>query len=381
LYYNDLWKLSPSTNEWTWVGGSNTANASGVYGTQGVASPGNIPAAKAGAVSWTDKSGNFWIFGGQNAATNYVDSYDYYNDLWEYSPSTNQWTWVGGSNVYNVLGVYGTQGVASAANVPGARVNAASWTDANGNFWLFGGVGVSLVSGIPSTPFLNDLWEFNPSTKQWTWVNGSNTFGLAVYGTQGVASANNYPGARENAASWIDKSGNLWLFGGDGIGTSSQWGGLNDLWKYTPSTNQWTWMGGSDTYDAVGVYGTRGVASATNVPGARVYPTSWTDADGNFWLFGGDGFGTSELVGIVFLGDLWEYNPSTQMWTWVSGTGDGYQTGIYGTQGVASANNNPPPRGQATGWTDSSGNLWLFGGNGVNGSVASPYNEWWKFEP
>jgi hypothetical protein len=75
---------------------------------------------------------------------------------------------------------------------------------------LFGG------SGYPSsTTFgaFNDLWEFNPSTKEWTWVSGSNTTGASgVYGTQGVASASNTSGARGidgPAYSWVDTSGNL----------------------------------------------------------------------------------------------------------------------------------------------------------------------------
>jgi hypothetical protein len=32
--------------------------------------------------------------------------------------------------------------------------------------------------------------------------------------------------------SWIDSSGKLWLFGGDGIGTINGPGDLNDLWLY-----------------------------------------------------------------------------------------------------------------------------------------------------
>ena len=48
--------------------------------------------------------------------------------------------------------------------------------------------------------FLNDLWEFSPTTKEWAWMSGSNTPGAivyGVYGTQGVASASNVPGARK----------------------------------------------------------------------------------------------------------------------------------------------------------------------------------------
>ena len=67
-------------------------------------------------------------------------------------------------------------------------------------------------------------------------------------------------------------------------------GHLNDLWRYDPETNQWTWVSGSNTRNQVGVYGTKGVPDAANVPGARSDSISWTDSTGNLWLFGGDGY-------------------------------------------------------------------------------------------
>jgi hypothetical protein len=39
------------------------------------------------------------------------------------------------------------------------------------------------------------------------------------------------PGARTHPNSWIDGSGNLWLFGGQGRSASSS-SRLNDLWKF-----------------------------------------------------------------------------------------------------------------------------------------------------
>ncbi len=46
------------------------------------------------------------------------------------------WTWMGGSYLTGAAGVYGTKGTASAANVPGSRYIAVSWTDSNGNLWM-----------------------------------------------------------------------------------------------------------------------------------------------------------------------------------------------------------------------------------------------------
>ena len=124
-----------------------------------------------------------------------------------------------------------------------------------------------------------------------------------VYGTLGQAAPTNVPGAREGAVSWTDAAGNLWLFGGvTGAGF-----GLNDLWKYTPATSEWTWESGSSTVNAPGVYGTLGQAAPTNVPGAQASAVSWTDAAGNLWLFGGVGDDSTGTGGV--LNDLWQYQP------------------------------------------------------------------------
>ena len=41
---------------------------------------------------------------------------------------------------------------------------------------------------------LNDLWEFNPATDEWTWVSGSSTgSALGLYGTQGTAALQERP--------------------------------------------------------------------------------------------------------------------------------------------------------------------------------------------
>jgi hypothetical protein len=50
----------------------------------------------------------------------------------------------------------------------------------------------------------------------------------------GTPAATNVPGARQWQANWIDSSGNLWVFGGDGYDSGGSLGYLNDLWKYEP---------------------------------------------------------------------------------------------------------------------------------------------------
>jgi hypothetical protein len=77
------------------------------------------------------------------------------NDLWEFSPSNSQWTWVDGSKT-DEGGNYGTQGVGSTSNFPGSRWGQISWTDSSGGFWLYGGI--NSVSGNDHA----DLWKYAP---------------------------------------------------------------------------------------------------------------------------------------------------------------------------------------------------------------------------
>jgi len=56
------------------------------------------------------------------------------------------------------------------------------------------------------------------------------------------------------------------------------------------SDNSWTWIAGSDTGNQVGVYGDKGVADESNVPGSRVGAVVWVDSvKEELWLFGGNG--------------------------------------------------------------------------------------------
>ena len=356
---NDLWEFDSSTKQWTWVSGSSTDSGNndgsqyGVYGTKGTAASTNVPGARQGASSWTDSSGNLWLFGGRGYATS-TGEVDL-NDLWEFNPSTKQWTWVSGSNTGNSSGVYGTQGAANSANVPGSRDSAVSWIDSSGKFWLFGGTQTD-VNGDA----YNDLWKFDPTTSQWTWVSGSSSMDQSgTYGAQ--VGAVGTPGARFGSSSWIDSSDNLWLLGG----CDNNWKLYNDLWRFDPSTSQWTWVSGnSDAASTGGVNGTYSSLGATGIPGSRYYANSWIDSSDNLWLFGGDGYDSNNSG--VDLNDLWEFNSSTSEWTWIGGSSTGDQSGTYGTEGSAASGNVPGGRYGAGSWTGSNGYLWLFGGTGYD---------------
>jgi hypothetical protein len=64
-----------------------------------------------------------------------------------------------GSPTVSEQGIYGTLGEVAVSNTPGARFRAATWTDNDGNLWLFGGLGISAGGG---SVYLNDLWRYTP---------------------------------------------------------------------------------------------------------------------------------------------------------------------------------------------------------------------------
>jgi hypothetical protein len=135
-----------------------------------------------------------------------------------------EWKWVGGSNGVpgpneGQPGTYGLLQTGDVANIPGGRGADAVWTDHSGNVWHFGGYG---FDGIGAVGYLNDLWELNPSTNEWTWMSGSSTVGSAggqsgVYGQLGSSAGGGVPGGRADPMNWVDSAGNLWLFGGYGF--------------------------------------------------------------------------------------------------------------------------------------------------------------------
>ena len=295
---------NPVTNDWTWVGGAFAGAGATVYGTQSVPAAANNPGARYDAVGWTDNSGNLWLFGGVFSYSNTVNNF---SDLWELNPTTGLWTWVGGADTANQPGVYGTQGVPAPGNVPGARSVTASWTDKNGNFWLFGGGGYD-AAGVDGS--LNDLWELNPTNLKWTWVSGGSTIPVSaapgVYGVRGMPSQVNVPGLRSLAAGWTDKNGGLWLFGGIGNDSTTTGGGyLNDLWEFrqftgtlssitvTPS-NTAILFGATQQFTATGTYSDGSTQNLTGTVG-------WTSSNTSVATISSTGVATSLSAGSTYI--------------------------------------------------------------------------------
>ena len=355
---------------WTWIKGSNLINQPGIYGTQGVADPANLPGARREAITWTGADGTFWLLGGWGLANNS----GYLNDLWQCDPATTNWTWIRGSSNINQYAVYGTWAVEDAYNIPGARCGAAAWTDASGALWLFGGYGYAAAG---DSGHLNDLWRFNPNTWNWTWVKGlAGTNSNGTYGYQGEPRDINTPGARVGAAACKDASGALWLFGGWGYDCFGDEGALNDLWKFDPATSNWTWMKGANLINQNGTYY---MSDAENTPGARSGAALWADDSGALWLFGGWGYPAAG--GPSLLNDLWCFSPATTNWYFTKGNSVVNQPGIYGTSGVPAQVNKVGARQLFGLQKDAYNSVLLFGGWGYAAAgEAGQLNDLWQLD-
>jgi hypothetical protein len=281
------------------------------------------------------------------------------NDLWCYDPLLNEWTWFKGSNFGQANGTYGTKGIASSSNTPGARAGGAGWLDAAGRLWLFGGngrPGTGVVNGN-----LNDLWCYSPDNNRWLWVGGVSSIDPnGLDGGLGNSSSSFIPSGRSFATAWTGADGRFYLFGGTGKGaTGTAKGNLNDLWSFDPYSYAWSWLTGKNSVGGVAVSGTMGIPSTANTPGARSGGSAIADGTSNTLLFGGQGSGA--------MNDLWRYNEVTREWTWIKGQLTPNGAGVYGSLNVEAPGNTPGARRGGIVVTDGTSNTILFGGaNGAN---------------
>jgi hypothetical protein len=142
--------------------------------------------------------------------------------------------------------------------------------------------------------------------------------------------ANYGPGATTGCGA-IDNDGNYWQYGGTtrfyvpafpgGFVIYSVlfrafahclfiFNSYSHLMKFNMTTNNWALMAGTGDIDVVANYGTRGSSGPSYIPGAREHVCQlWIDTSKNVYLFGGSINS--------FVADMWRWQPSTQLWTWV----------------------------------------------------------------
>jgi hypothetical protein len=283
----------------------------------------------------------------------------------------NQWSFLRGflSTYGDSWNQFTTAGVPNANNRPGVREHCGSGIY-NKKIWIYGGDGYTSGS---------DVWYYDINQKAWVYIGDSGVNG--VYIDKLSESTTAHMGKKSRMASAIDKSGNMYIFGGEtkDLGYHTAW---NDFWKYNTNTNKWTWLGGSTSHSSAGSYGT----SAPDWPRARYRARGWFDADGNYWVFGGvfyDGVNAPYP-----LNDMWKYTVSSQKWTCETGDCNALNPpntpgGVYpSTTGQTSTTYKLRARSDYNYWVDNQGNFWFYGGyNGEVHSGAIQLSDTWRYNP
>ena len=209
------------------------------------------------------------------------------DDVYQYNPTTNQWT--------------------TLSDFPGAARSFAIGQAYNGKGYL--GFGASLTS------YFNDIWEFDPNTENWTLLTTCDCSG------------------RRHPA-FIIKDDKIYV----GLGDDAT-GDLDDWHIYDMATDNWTqapdipgsgrhhpfmFPAGDDIYAGMGhsgalIYGdwykfniqTESWETMSDFPGEHRVAGTQFGHQGKGYVLSGDGSNHSFMP----TGEFWEYEPSTDSWT------------------------------------------------------------------
>ncbi len=368
---NLFWKFNNETQNWVYVSGIFIEEEDAeeiVYGLNNEDYR-NTPRAKIGVQLWTDLEDNIWLFSGffnHNSTFNPNFFYEEnLNDLWKYNTASKMWSKVMNETFENEPH-FGTQSIESPENQPPLTAFSQTWTTPDGYLWMFGGI---TVGEDTYKKHINTMWRFNPQTQMWACMSGSREyFDLGSYGEMGIESSSNYPPSRKNAATWVDDEGNLWFFGGQ-VATSVhpegwvlQTTNTNEVWKYNPQTNLWTWVKGdfTTTENNPNV----GVEDILNmpVPTGSFKAAYWIDENDHLWYY--------------YTRRLWEYNPQTNIWILRKKQNSG-EVVIPDEIDIFSGNYDPNTDGTVNYTSLTSNQTWIYDGE----FYLWNYRSFWKFNP
>ena len=339
--FGDLWKYYPMADKWELIKGEPNKV------TSDAKKPSAAPVGRRDSASWVDQNGNLWMFGGRTAGDLF-----HLDDMWIFELSGNKWVQVTGSGETNVKPDYGTSKQYSKTSSPGSRSNSATWTDNDGNFWLFGG-----VSGSENTviEIYNDLWMFNAEKRQWRKMGGSETTNQ-LNGIKNELDSGDeiFPSSRHGASAWYDQKNNeLWLYGGLGFGeTKGQTGALSDLWKFEIESGKWILKNRPSGVNKEPVVSSWASFSKENNPGKRNGTTHWVDGKGNILLMGGHYTFSQEETFIDSF--LWKYDLEKEMWNVSTGLDTDFTS-------------------NGTVFKDQQGTFYLFGGKRIDPQTKESY--------
>jgi N-acetylneuraminic acid mutarotase len=211
--------------------------------------------------------GRVIMFGGSHTDSSSAPTTDM-NDTWAYDPNGNTWRELDPSGA-----------------VPSPRsLQSMVYDSKRDKVILFGG-GADSPGWEPagSSGELNDLWQYDPATNQWTELKPSGPLP---------------PGGQLQSMVYDPISARVLLFGGEVEMASGQGSGPtypNDLWAYDPAANTWT-----------------KVEPTGNRPAGRAGQVMVFDTDtSQVIMCGGVSFGLEPSI----FTDPWTYDPVDNSWT------------------------------------------------------------------
>ncbi|XP_046558060.1 uncharacterized protein LOC124267190 [Haliotis rubra] len=415
-----LYIQSGTCQEWNWIKGDNSI---------GTLSSSNGPGARSGSSVWTDEDGITWLFGGKGFSDIDEGKPKLLNDLWTFNNQDRRWNLVhsgtvseaasdnvapsprqqaaacgftkismvvfggldeedsgiGDTWVYNMqkrkwlplpeISNFTSKTDNTSLEMPSARGDMASWCMLD-RMYVFGGMD-------KSNQIFNDLWKFSLKDLEWSEVIHPNK------PANPNTDSDHYPMGRNGPTTWKGKDGNLFMFGGNILGTNVRSRHLNmgytsDMWRYLSHNNTWVFQHGYRSSCHPAMYGRKYEFSSVNIPGCRRRGAAWMDTGGRLWLYGGDGtdmsypsvFHSSKL-----LADLWLFRTWDKVWFWFGGSDKGDAEPKYFWKNYAGGDALPGGRYEPIFWTGADNTFYLFGGLGHDGHNHDGYlNDLWVMD-
>ena len=308
------------------------------------------PGGRSTALTWPADDGvTTYFFGGYGRGESSYHSQSWMNDLWTVTynasePNEIAWSFISGSRRTNDNGQYTT--IHDAGGTPRSRGFSQGWSGADNTGWMFGGQ----TWGGGNAALLDDLWQLDLGTGQWTWRGGRQTSSVDTPALPDEAANGLAPSPRTaHGATAIGTDGSAYIFGGYGQRRDGAVGLLNDLWQFDPT---------QATADATGTPWLA-VDAGSTVPSQRATHAMWTQ-DGVLWMHGGES-------SAGFLADLWTYDATGSGWQQVQSAAAG-SPGVYGSDAPPQRGDTlrPGARHRQTVWLDQRdpNTVWMMGGEG-----------------
>lgn len=309
---NNIWRYSVTSFSWSRIRTGEPSSAP-TYGTQNQFDPLNSPGSRVDAMAWEDPIDfdKLWLFGGVSGPIT-----TFKNDLWQYSISLGQWSWIGGSTGSTTQPfIAAAAGSYSPSNWPGStHAGRVALDRTNNRAWIFGGR-QNFSTGCASIHYLNFsllsrltrfvpymllfldstyLWTFDMSLRQWSYQFGAaadGQFSNPSFRSDGRSDPGNTPGTPFKPAVFTDET-DFYVFGSG----SSGFGG-NNMFAFHTSNRTWSWLSGQywSNSNNLAVYGTKNIAHRDNIPGGRSGAVGFYDYQTrSFLVYSGNGFSATE---------------------------------------------------------------------------------------